>query len=98
MICNKRFHFLLPSNGSKPETEKLSSGLSTGFKRRQQQEKSGSKLIKSSQGQYLMHGVVHGNGFGHLIAVNGIEGGSDLVTGHQIMDLWDRICTALQLR
>ncbi|KAK8959255.1 PHD finger protein MALE MEIOCYTE DEATH 1 [Platanthera guangdongensis] len=47
---------------------------------------------------HLLHGILHLNGFGHLICINGYEGGSEFLSGHQIMDFWDRICTALQVR
>ncbi|KAI0496013.1 hypothetical protein KFK09_022320 [Dendrobium nobile] len=95
MICNKRFHFVLPSkelafeeaesfiievNGIDSENSKIST------KQRMEIE------------NHLMHGVLHLNGFGHLISINGFEGGSEFVSGHQIMGLWDRICTLLQVR
>ncbi|EPS59525.1 hypothetical protein M569_15279, partial [Genlisea aurea] len=47
---------------------------------------------------HLLHGLIHGNGFGHLICINGIEGGSKYIPGRDIMDFWDRICTALHVR
>lgn len=47
---------------------------------------------------YLLHGVVHSNGYGHLLTVNGREGGSNLLSGFQIMNFWDRLCTALSVR
>nr|GLL18976.1 PHD finger protein MALE MEIOCYTE DEATH 1 [Ipomoea trifida] len=47
---------------------------------------------------HLLHGMIHCNGFGHLLCVNGIEGGSKFLCGREIMDLWDRICTNLQAR
>ncbi|KAL9243829.1 hypothetical protein vseg_017671 [Gypsophila vaccaria] len=47
---------------------------------------------------HLLHGVIHCNGFGHLLCINGIEGGSKYVRGREIMDLWDRICTNLHAR
>ncbi|XP_051141119.1 PHD finger protein MALE MEIOCYTE DEATH 1 [Andrographis paniculata] len=47
---------------------------------------------------HLLHGLIHCNGFGHLICINGIDGGSKFITGREIMDLWDRICTALHAR
>ncbi|TKY56679.1 PHD finger protein MALE MEIOCYTE DEATH 1 [Spatholobus suberectus] len=47
---------------------------------------------------HLLHGVIHCNGYGHLLCVNGIEGGSKVLTGREIMDLWDRICTNLRAR
>ncbi|KAI4299631.1 hypothetical protein L6164_033068 [Bauhinia variegata] len=45
---------------------------------------------------HLLHGMIHCNGYGHLICINGIEGGSKLLSGREIMDLWDRICTNLR--
>lgn len=86
MVCNKRYHFMLPSKGVRPGIGALSTELT------------GKGAGMASQAHYLMHGIMHSNGFGHLIAINGIEGGSEFISGHQILDLWDRICTALQLR
>ena len=47
---------------------------------------------------HLLHGLIHCNGLGHLLCINGIEGGSKYLLGREIMDLWDRICTTLQAR
>ncbi|XP_051118082.1 PHD finger protein At1g33420 [Andrographis paniculata] len=47
---------------------------------------------------HLLHGVIHCNGYGHLLRVNGREGGSRLLTGRQIMNFWDRLCTMLGVR
>ncbi|CAL0315703.1 unnamed protein product [Lupinus luteus] len=47
---------------------------------------------------HLLHGVIHCNGCGHLICINGYEGGSKVLSGREIMDLWDRICTNLKAR
>ncbi|EYU30865.1 hypothetical protein ABFS82_08G214100 [Erythranthe guttata] len=47
---------------------------------------------------HLLHGLIHCNGLGHLICINGIQGGSNFIRGREIMDLWDRICTALHAR
>ncbi|CAL1405842.1 unnamed protein product [Linum trigynum] len=48
---------------------------------------------------HLLHGLIHCNGFGHLLCINGIEGGgSKLLSGREIMDLWDRICGSLRAR
>ncbi|KAF8412025.1 hypothetical protein HHK36_004585 [Tetracentron sinense] len=44
---------------------------------------------------HLLHGVVHTNGYGHLLRVNGREGGSKFLTGCDIMDFWDRLCKTL---
>ncbi|KAL5697301.1 hypothetical protein ACHQM5_030853 [Ranunculus cassubicifolius] len=47
---------------------------------------------------HILHGLIHCNGFGHLLCINGIEGGSRYLCGREVMDLWDRICTALRAR
>lgn len=47
---------------------------------------------------HLLHGLIHCNGYGHLVCINGIEGGSKLVYGRELMNLWDRICSNLQAR
>lgn len=47
---------------------------------------------------HLLHGVVHANGYGHLLRVNGREGGSRVLSGQHIMDFWDRMCKALGIR
>lgn len=47
---------------------------------------------------HLLHGLIHSNGFGHLLCINGIEGGSKFLCGREVMDLWDRICTNLRTR
>ncbi|KAG8090947.1 hypothetical protein GUJ93_ZPchr0011g26897 [Zizania palustris] len=48
--------------------------------------------------QHLLHGIVHENGFGHLVRINGREGGSRVMTGYQLMDFWDRLCRYLRVR
>ncbi|XP_049371987.1 PHD finger protein MALE MEIOCYTE DEATH 1-like [Solanum verrucosum] len=47
---------------------------------------------------HILHGLIHSNGFGHLISLNGIEGGSKYLCGREVMDLWDRICTSFRAR
>ncbi|XP_057971445.1 PHD finger protein At1g33420 [Malania oleifera] len=47
---------------------------------------------------HLLHGVVHSNGYGHLLRVNGKEGGSKVLSGCHIMDFWDRLCKVLGVR
>ncbi|GAV60463.1 PHD domain-containing protein [Cephalotus follicularis] len=47
---------------------------------------------------HLLHGLIHCNGYGHLLCINGIEGGSKNLCGREIMDLWDRICAHLRTR
>lgn len=47
---------------------------------------------------HLLHGVVHSNGYGHLLRVNGREGGADILSGFDIMNFWDRLCKRLAVR
>ncbi|XP_015953106.1 PHD finger protein At1g33420 [Arachis duranensis] len=47
---------------------------------------------------HLLHGVVHSNGYGHLLTLNGREGGSKLLSGFDIMGFWDRLCSAISVR
>ncbi|KAK8947449.1 PHD finger protein [Platanthera zijinensis] len=47
---------------------------------------------------HLLHGLVHANGYGHLLRVNGLDGGSKYLTGSDIMDFWDRLCKMLRVR
>lgn len=47
---------------------------------------------------HLLHGVVHSNGYGHLLRVNGREGGSRILSGCDIMSFWDRLCNLLAVR
>ncbi|KAL9269842.1 PHD finger protein-like protein [Drosera capensis] len=47
---------------------------------------------------HLLHGVIHSNGYGHLLRVNGREGGSKVLSGFHIMDFWDRLCRYLGVR
>ncbi|KAF8021171.1 hypothetical protein BT93_G1565 [Corymbia citriodora subsp. variegata] len=47
---------------------------------------------------HLLHGMIHCNGFGHLLCINGNEEGSRFIRAEELMDLWDRICAILQAR
>lgn len=47
---------------------------------------------------HLLHGVIHANGYGHLLTLNGKEGGSSLLSGSDIMGFWDRLCAAMSVR
>ncbi|XP_008802928.2 PHD finger protein At1g33420-like [Phoenix dactylifera] len=54
--------------------------------------------VRLEDSTHLLHGVVHANGYGHLLRVNGREGGSKYLTGCDIMGFWDRICKMLHVR
>lgn len=89
----------MPKRESTVETDGLCYGISSshGGGGTEKASSKGGTGTASSRG-HLLHGVVHLNGYGHLVGLHGFEGGSDFVSGHQIMDLWDRICSALHVR
>ena len=47
---------------------------------------------------HLLHATLHANGFGHLVRVNGVEGGALGVTGAQLMGTWDSLARSLRAR
>ncbi|GMN28665.1 hypothetical protein TIFTF001_002142 [Ficus carica] len=44
----------------------------------------------------LLYEKIHANSFGHLLVINGIEGGSNNLVGFDILELWDGFCKFLQ--
>ncbi len=91
MICNKKYHFVLPSKDTVAAFLNCEGNSKNGAGRANVK----SNLVELQD--HIMHGVIHSNGFGHLLCVNGVEMGSDLA-GHQIMEFWDRLCTGLRAR
>ncbi|KAG6415387.1 hypothetical protein SASPL_122798 [Salvia splendens] len=75
MICNKNYHFLLPSKSDSDEYAKTNT-------------------IELHRETHTLHGVLHSNGFGHLLCINGRSG----LPGYQIMEFWDRLCSGLGAR
>lgn len=47
---------------------------------------------------HLLHGLIHCNGFGHLLCINGFPSGSRFLSASLLMDLWDRLCSSLRAR
>ncbi|KAK6146655.1 hypothetical protein DH2020_020524 [Rehmannia glutinosa] len=82
MICNKKYHFLLPAKAAAGSGDYC---------------KSSNVIELQGDNNHSLHGVFHSNGFGHLLCINGSETGSDLA-GYQIMDFWDRLCSGLGAR
>ncbi|KAK4259138.1 hypothetical protein QN277_005504 [Acacia crassicarpa] len=99
-ICNKKYHFVLPSKetlAASLSCEVVSEVITTGSAMSSSSNNNNGKSKLIELEGHMMQAVFHSNGFGHLLSVNGLETGSDL-SGHQIMDFWDRLCTALQAR
>ena len=88
MICNKKYHFVVPSKQTGAAFGNYEGPPDSG--------KGEWRSIVGVEG-HALHGVIHSNGFGHLLCVNGPEMGSDLA-GRHIMDFWDRLCTGLRAR
>ena len=47
---------------------------------------------------HLMHGTLHANGCGHLMRINGREAGSLHLSGQQLIQIWEKLCTVLNAR
>lgn len=47
---------------------------------------------------HLLHGVLHSNGFGHLLRICGREAGSGRLAGKQLMALWEHLCLSLKAK
>ncbi|KAM0986939.1 hypothetical protein ACFX13_011346 [Malus domestica] len=47
---------------------------------------------------HIMYGLIHSDGYGHLLGIRGHDAGSAHLSGTEIMDLWDRMCTLLRTR
>ncbi|XP_031498002.1 PHD finger protein MALE MEIOCYTE DEATH 1-like [Nymphaea colorata] len=84
-VSKRRYHFIIPRSDSSHKPLGVGGREST-------------EATAFDRTGYLLHGMVHCNGFGHLITINGREKGSKYVSGREIMDLWDRICNLLRTR
>ena len=47
---------------------------------------------------HLMHGMLHANGCGHLMRINGREAGSRVLSGQQLIQIWEKVCNLLRAR
>ncbi|CAN4080994.1 unnamed protein product [Withania somnifera] len=97
LICNKRYHFLLPSKDT-------FAACVEGGQKNNRDNNIGGEIIRSKSNLidiegHMMHGVFHSNGFGHLLCINAsLETASSDLPGHSIMDFWDRLCIGLGAR
>ncbi|EEF42555.1 PHD finger protein At1g33420 [Ricinus communis] len=106
-VCTKRYHFMIraTSSSSSSKCTKCNNLLDLSDSRCKWCHSAPSSddidewiCSQFEDNSHLLHGVVHSNGFGHLLRVNGREGGSDILTGYHIMDFWDRLCATLRVR
>lgn len=50
------------------------------------------------EGQHLLHGMIHCNGFGHLLSMNGVDSGTTFLSSEEVMELFDVMCRLLKTR
>uniref|UniRef100_A0A1D1YVC0 PHD finger protein At1g33420 n=1 Tax=Anthurium amnicola TaxID=1678845 RepID=A0A1D1YVC0_9ARAE len=106
-VCGKRYHFIIRSDSSAAshvnQTCARCGSLLQDFDTRCtvcSYEMSADDLedwayLQLGDSTHLLHGVIHTNGYGHLLRVNGREGGSKFLTGRDVMGFWDRLCKML---
>ncbi|PWA79611.1 RING/FYVE/PHD zinc finger superfamily protein [Artemisia annua] len=109
-VCGKRYHFIIKSDGASiGGYNKPCAGCGASLHMSESRCKSCNYVMTSQDVEdwmhnqledttHLLHGVIHANGHGHLLRVNGREGGSQVLSGRHIMDFWDRICKVLGVR
>ncbi|KAL6956541.1 hypothetical protein U1Q18_041224 [Sarracenia purpurea var. burkii] len=109
-VCAKRYHFIIKADGgSIGGSHKSCAGCGEVLHLSESRCKSCNRVMTTEDVEdwiyhqledttHLLHGVVHANGFGHLLRVNGREGGSKFLSGCHIMDFWDRLCKLLGVR
>lgn len=109
-VCAKRYHFIIKADGhSIGGYHKSCAGCGDVLHLSESRCKSCNHVMTANDVEdwiyhqlenttHLLHSVVHSNGFGHLLRVNGREGGSRVLSGCHIMDFWDRLCTLLGVR
>nr|XP_027096197.1 PHD finger protein At2g01810-like [Coffea arabica] len=47
---------------------------------------------------HILYGLIHCNGYGHLICINGVKAPSNFLSETDAMNIWDRICSTLCTR
>ncbi|KAG9132704.1 hypothetical protein Leryth_020913 [Lithospermum erythrorhizon] len=109
-VCTKRYHFIIKANGhSIGGYQKSCAKCSEVIHMAEARCSSCSHVMTAEDVEnwmyqqledttHLLHGVIHANGLGHLLRVNGREGGSKLLSGSQVMNFWDRLCKVLGVR
>lgn len=79
-VGTRRYHFILPCNPYAAPHVEMVAGKDAGQAADASLDQySSSSAFESSA--HLLHGVLHINGFGHLLRINGLEGGSAHLTG-----------------
>eukprot|EP00775_Hariotina_reticulata_P006176 gene6176-6414_t len=112
-VSNSQYHFIIPAESTLEDLTQLTAvveakaagQLPPSFKWTPPEEPAdedagpynAAASIFESQ-DHLLHGVLHVNGFGHLLRMNGAQGGSRKLIGKQLLSVWDRLCSLLRAR
>ncbi|CAD5314376.1 unnamed protein product [Arabidopsis thaliana] len=102
-VCRKRYRFIIRSGGDTKactrcgNTQNLSEGSNCKWCSMALDIENW-VYSQLEDNTHLLHGVIHSNGYAHLLCLNGREGGSGFLTGRAIMDFWDRLCSSLAVR
>lgn len=107
-VSSRRYHVIVPASDGSEEAPGVGKGkkacpscgmlmaASAKWCSECKATTTGSGILE--QQTHLLHGVLHVNGFGHLLRINGRERGSKFASGKELMDMWDRICILLRAR
>ncbi|CAA6663934.1 unnamed protein product [Spirodela intermedia] len=104
-VCGKRYHFIIRNeltSSTHPDQTCMRCGsmlqCSTCNHEMTADDLEDWAYLQLGDTTHLLHGVIHTNGYGHLLRVNGREGGSRVLTGCDVMGFWDRLCGMLRVR
>ncbi|KAK9095779.1 hypothetical protein Sjap_021276 [Stephania japonica] len=92
-VCGKRYHFIIQRDSNSIDGNPRSCTRCGYLLQVSDYRSLVAQRIEDTT--HLLHGVVHMNGYGHLLRVNGREGGSKFLSGCDIMNFWDRLCNTL---
>jgi hypothetical protein len=111
-VCNRKYHFIVPGASVLADPLQLPAIVEAKFSGLAISEFRGSTSV-AGEGEedpfnspasildsknHYMHGTLHANGFGHLQRMNAASDGPIKLTGHQLMTIWDSLCTLLAAR
>ncbi|XP_039121277.1 PHD finger protein At1g33420-like [Dioscorea cayenensis subsp. rotundata] len=110
-VCGKRYHFIIRNDSGNPAFNSQHTCIRCGslissscwrcsscHYEMTSDDLEDQAYFQLENTTHLLHGVVHANGFGHLLRVNGREGGSKFLKGSDIMSFWDSLCKVLRVR
>lgn len=95
-----RYHFILPAKDDSDPWKSTASPAAVLSDRRNNPSPftPQSSLEVFEDRTHLLHGLIHINGFGHLMRMNRDTESPHQLTGKQLMGLWDRLCDLLRAR